>query len=646
MESSRIKPATQSEVREFDRRLIVSLATRLLLVIAPVMILTPVMTGPSYYSATSEKSVSEEYLPQIHQKYKDLVRACTDGSLSLSQRVEYEEGLLLFVSSGDIGWIGFTVVNSSDPCLQAVNGPGISHPDEIITFSDPDLLESLTENHWSMRCGSYGSLLSHSCPGSSGWTRIDTSSYGDSFYFTAVSQTPVSWPGLWWSLWALSLLVLVTLGTLWLFSDVVVLLLTPIRQLQDKIESIRVNPQIASDIPTALELKFHDAISRVQTSTSVISSFLAKRRLLKLVKDSSMESRTVERVIVKISELLSLGFGPSGSGPIVENPLIDSAVFCTIRVADFTTVSSVLGPKIILFVNQICEVIYGIVDEYLAASVQPTSGGGFLVIWKPTPEIRDRSQLFDLAVGACVKIQIAINRSIDLMSYREYPPLMQAIANYRLKLDMGLHCGWAVEGTVGSALKTDPVHMSPDVVVAGSLERAHTEYRTEGIFASEKFISSCSPEIQTLFIPIDSVTFLNKSPVVLYLLEIHPDTRLLTGEDHAALVALSASRGAKSPDYQSERAFRKRRKPTMNVFNSIVQDSHYPLLVGPALSDPATRATLRNGFLNYQAGEWSIARTAFERLTFPHSPSKIILEFMHTRNYIAPESWPGYRSMT
>ena len=87
-----------------------------------------------------------------------------------------------------------------------------------------------------------------------------------------------------------------------------------------------------------------------------------------------METVLLERTIVKIGALLALGFGEAGSKIIAENMALGGDVnpmlpgqkiiaifgFCDIR--NFTDATEVLQEGVMLFVNEIGEIVHGIVD--------------------------------------------------------------------------------------------------------------------------------------------------------------------------------------------------------------------------------------------------------------------------------------------
>lgn len=96
---------------------------------------------------------------------------------------------------------------------------------------------------------------------------------------------------------------------------------------------------------------------------------------------------------MKIGALLALGFGEAGSQIIATNmakrgdvdPLIPGQKmigifgFCDIR--NFTDATEVLQEGVMLFVNQIAEIVHGTVDSMLG-SANKNIGDAFLLVWK------------------------------------------------------------------------------------------------------------------------------------------------------------------------------------------------------------------------------------------------------------------------
>ena len=91
-----------------------------------------------------------------------------------------------------------------------------------------------------------------------------------------------------------------------------------------------------------------------------------------------METQILESILGKIGTLLALGFGEAGSQIIAKNmsmsksnevnpmlpgnKLISIFGFCDIR--NFTDATEVLQEGVMLFVNEIGEIVHGIVDQF------------------------------------------------------------------------------------------------------------------------------------------------------------------------------------------------------------------------------------------------------------------------------------------
>merc|ERR1740117_1506796 len=108
-----------------------------------------------------------------------------------------------------------------------------------------------------------------------------------------------------------------------------------------------------------------------------------------------METVVLEKTIIKLGSLLALGFGEAGANIIGHNMsgsdsagvnamVPGSRVNCIIgvaRVRDFSTATEVLQAKIMTFVNQIAEIVHGVVNEFHGAP-NKNNGDSFLIIWR------------------------------------------------------------------------------------------------------------------------------------------------------------------------------------------------------------------------------------------------------------------------
>eukprot|EP00435_Cladocopium_sp_Y103_P020906 s2062_g5.t1 len=107
-----------------------------------------------------------------------------------------------------------------------------------------------------------------------------------------------------------------------------------------------------------------------------------------------METVILEKTIIKLGSLLALGFGEagvnivssnmaganSGVNAMVEGSMVDCIVGIA-RILNFSTATEVLQGKVMTFVNQIAEIVHGVVDECWGA-VNKNDGDSFLIIWR------------------------------------------------------------------------------------------------------------------------------------------------------------------------------------------------------------------------------------------------------------------------
>ena len=105
-----------------------------------------------------------------------------------------------------------------------------------------------------------------------------------------------------------------------------------------------------------------------------------------------METEYLEKTIIKIGALLALGFGEAGSEVIAQNmqngggdvnPMIPGkktiAIFGFCDIRNFTDATEVLQEEVMVFVNQIAEIVHSIVDYY-SGNANKNIGDAFLLV--------------------------------------------------------------------------------------------------------------------------------------------------------------------------------------------------------------------------------------------------------------------------
>lgn len=204
----------------------------------------------------------------------------------------------------------------------------------------------------------------------------------------------------------------------------------------------------------------------------------------------------IENAIVKIGFLLALGFGDAGSEIIGSNmakggdvdPMIPGKKKCAIYgfcdIRNFTDSTEQLQEDVMVFVNNIGEVVHSMVDRF-AGAANKNIGDAFLLVWKinekkytidesdNTISYKDMEYmriLADFSIISFMKIWAKLNRETKCLAYRTDERLLKRMPGYKVKMGFGLHIGWGIEGAIGSEFKIDASYLSPNVNMAGNLE--------------------------------------------------------------------------------------------------------------------------------------------------------------------------------
>ena len=253
------------------------------------------------------------------------------------------------------------------------------------------------------------------------------------------------------------------------------LVLGPIERMLEKVKLIALNPMLAVD-------------EEAMKHAGMLSVAQQHRTRSQRGRDiDSHETAILERTVVKIGQLLAIGFGEAG-GRIITDSMTQGGGevrfasgskvfgifgFCDIR--RFTDATEVLQTDVMVFVNQVAEVVHSVVDRF-KGSANKNIGDAFLVVWKfppPTQQAASKPALSeyrsDLAVLAFLKIIARVNKLTPLLAYSRHEELLKRMPGYKLQLGFGLHCGWAIEGAIGSQFKIDASYLSPNVNLASRL---------------------------------------------------------------------------------------------------------------------------------------------------------------------------------
>lgn len=327
-------------------------------------------------------------------------------------------------------------------------------------------------------------------------------------------------------------------GTLVFSSHCNELVISPVEQMITKVSRIAANPLVAA------QEEENEAIALEKLQDSNGNSQKKRKCCRPNKKEDILETDVLERTIIKIGALLALGFGEAGSQIIAQNiqgsgsvnPIIPGqkiiAIFGFCDIRNFTDATEILQEGVMAFVNEIGEIVHGIVDQFSGAP-NKNIGDAFLLVWKFDDHDVERDQndiflkdtnavhqLADMSVISFLKILAMIKRSRKLIKYKENKQLQERIPNYEVKMGFGLHVGWAIEGAIGSVYKIDASYLSPNVNMASRLEAATKQFGVQ-LLVSGQLYDILTPLSKKHLRQIDCVTVKGSvEPLELYTCDI------------------------------------------------------------------------------------------------------------------------------
>jgi len=463
----------------------------------------------------------------------------------------------------------------------------------------------------------------------------------------------------------------VGLGAVAFSKDANELLLNPIERMIEKMETIKDNPLEAMRLGDLEFRREEIEQARFREKLDQMNSFwklLYKYRPAQKSKEP-METVMLEKTIIKLGGLLALGFGEAGAEVIGQNMKgiaagVDALIpgqkvdaifgFCNIR--NFVDATEVLREKVMLFVNQIGEIVHGCIDDFHGAP-NKNIGDSFLLVWRLSGSSEEKqTKLADMALMSYVKIIAEINKSRVLAQYRQHPALQQKMRGFRLEMGFGLHCGWAIEGTIGSEFKIDASYLSPIVNVTARLETATTQYKV-WVLISHCMVNLCSHEVALNCRLIDHVTVKgSRQPVRLYTIDL--DVNMLDVETRGPeriirnRFKIRQLREVRKNEKWSEEYLvyeAMRTNPDIQLMRSSFSDEFFQRFA--------------MAYRNYEAGEWMAARDMLFTCHYqpkpdvgrrlvkseaewpPDGPTVTLLKFMQKNDFVPPQDWKGHRQL-
>lgn len=183
--------------------------------------------------------------------------------------------------------------------------------------------------------------------------------------------------------------------------------------------------------------------------------------------------------------------------------------FCDIR--KFTDTTECLQEEVMLFVNSIAYLLHNIIAHFGGAA-NKNVGDAFLITWKvnkkaPDAKKPNKDDVAERALAAFLKFIAELSRQQEFVcafSVAATAKLYARLPNYQARIGAGLHCGYAIEGAIGSPLKIDATYIGPSINFTEFLESSTKKYG-QPLVVSEAFFDMLPPHVRRYMRPVDRV---------------------------------------------------------------------------------------------------------------------------------------------
>lgn len=181
--------------------------------------------------------------------------------------------------------------------------------------------------------------------------------------------------------------IIFLIGSIFFSKDAKKLVIIPITNMINKVN------KIAKDPLQAAQEEENEALKQEKENQKQRKKYRGKKKRKQKKEKEIYETIILEQTIIKIGALLALGFGEAGSKVIADNmeqggdvdPMIPGtkimAVFGFCDIRRFSEVTEVLQEDVMVFVNQIADIVHTYVDQYSGAT-NKNIGEAFLLVWK------------------------------------------------------------------------------------------------------------------------------------------------------------------------------------------------------------------------------------------------------------------------
>lgn len=466
------------------------------------------------------------------------------------------------------------------------------------------------------------------------------------------------------------IMILIIIGAIVFENDTKTLVLNPLEIMIEIVEMVQKDPTIAKDAKN-LQMGVKNLANRPDAKKE--DNNKEKKKIAE--NSEKYEVIMIQNSIVKISSLLAICFGEAG-GEIIRknlkkgkdlNPMLPgkkkNAIFGFCDIRQFSDVNDALQEKTMIFVNQISEIVHSCVDRF-SGSTNKNIGDAYLSAWRFVKKIEtndgelpikkevkcdlgnpDAMFIADQSVLAFLQVIIKINSDIDILAYRTDVDILEhpALKNYQVKMGFGLHLGWAIEGAIGSTYKIDASYLSPNVNISARLEAATKQYGVYILISGELF-DLCSQDIKCICRLIDVVAVKGSvKPIRLYTVDVNISKLTKDRKKKHISAKKRFEKFAKDKEYLHSEG-----KRSGGLINYILETHAFRRLLHMNRSVDFI-PTFEEATDCYIDGDWERSKELLEECLEMDSndgPSKTLYEFMKGENFIPPDDWKGFRSLT
>jgi len=455
--------------------------------------------------------------------------------------------------------------------------------------------------------------------------------------------------------------IVLTASAMFFSRDANDLVLTPIEKMLRKVKRISKNPLTAVQLEEEIDV--------------LLDNIKTKEKEKKNKEDQeNFETSILEKTIAKIGALLALGFGEAGSQIIANNLQPDGeinnmvagkrvvAIFGYVEIKHFTALTETLQEGVMIFVNEMAEIIHGTVDQY-SGSANKNMGDSFLFVWKFNPEdcssnIENKltvikspktQALADLALLAFVNVQANVARSYKLQKYRTNQNLISRLNSggnaekVEMSLTFGLHMGWAIESAIGSEFKIDASYLSPHLDMANMLQELTRLYGVN-ILISEEVVDMVRDPLQGFLRTVDRIKVrLATDSLTVYTIDL--DTSELTTLPHEEKELTGVEKKKARLALRNEKETRKKEfSSSSKQLSTLISNEKQLIKMRKTFTDNFY-VEWDLGMAAYLKGDFHLAKVHFEKTEKMLEPkytdilSRKLLVFMEDAQWSAPPDW-------